>query len=269
MNHQEIISQKIEFLNGHSQKDLGRDALKIIEQDGELANEIRFIEELWKKPELDTTNKPSAQMQARFYQMLSHAQSAEASASRPVPIAREPLLVRLGLFKPAFQTLLLVVVFSVGWSLNSGNLNKQTAHSVALESKVDALNVMVAMSMLRKDTAAERLAGIDYAKSGNLTDKKLTESLLQLLNSDRSSAVRLSAVGAMAAMEDPNEIKEKIVASLSQQSNVIVQMALVELLQNSSGLTEQQLDLVYSNKELDIEVIGVLNEMYKYENKVI
>lgn len=258
MNHQDIISQKIEFLNGNSQQDLSSEALKAIAENDELANEILFIEALWNAPELNTVDKPSAQMQARFYQMLSHAQSTKATTDESKATSRDPLLVRLGLFKPAFQMLLLMVVFGVGWSINSPSSAVKNEQTAALESRVDALNVMVALSMLNKDSAAERLAGIDYAKNVNLADEQLTESLLTLVNSDRSSAVRLSAVEALANKKDQRKIVNSIVESLSRQKNVFVQIALVELLQNSVALNAQQLDLIYSNKNLDSEVIQIL-----------
>lgn len=273
MNHQDIISQKIEFLNGKRTNDLSPETLSMVKQDPELDSEIEFIEQLWKQTELDKVSKPSAQMQARFYQMLSHAQSAEAIAHKAKAsirkTAKEPLLVRLGLFQPAFQVLLLVVVFAAGWSFNSNQLNEQTQHSATLESKVETLNVMVALSMLRQESTAERLAGVDYAKNVNLKDERLIDSLLSLLNSDSSSAVRLSVIDVLASGQQQDHMQERIVDSLSKQANPMVQIALVELLLNYAEVTNKQLKKIFSNQKLDEEVEKLLLARFSSVKKTV
>lgn len=269
MNHQDIISQKIDFLNGYRTNDLSSETLQMVKQDPELASEIEFIVALWKQSELDKVNKPSAQMQARFYQMLSHAQTAEGATHDVKTMTKEPLLVRLGILKPAFQVLLLLVVFSVGWSLNNNQLLEQTQRSAMLESKVETLNVIVTLSMLRKESTAERLAGVDYAKNVSLDDERLMDSLLTLLNSDRSSAVRLSVVDILASGIQQEQMQGKIVDSLSKQTNPIVQVALVKLLQNYDKLSEQQLQKILSNVELDEAVAGLIRKNFSIQTKII
>lgn len=262
MNHQDIISQKIEYLNGNRPKDLSDETLELVNSDPELASEIQFIDEIWNHPHLDTVNKPSAQMQARFYQMLSHAQASDVLHKETKLPVKESLLIKLGFFKPAFQVLLLVAVFGFGWSFKSEQLTVQKQQSALLENKIDTLNVMVALSMLKKESAAERLAGVDYAKNVKLDDKQLTESLLTLLNSDRSSAVRLSVVDLLANRKPETEMVDKIVNSLAQQSNPIVQIALVELLQNTTNLSQSQLTKIYENQSLDSEVMKLLLQRF-------
>ncbi len=269
MNHQDIISQKIEFLNGNRAKDLSPETLAMVKQDPELANELDFIERLWQQSELDKVTQPSAQMQARFYQMLSHAQSTEASMSREQSKPKESLLERLGLFKPAFQVLLLIVMFSFGWSIPSNKLSEQSQYTANLENKVETLNVMVALSMLKKESTAERLAGLDYAKNVSLDDQRLLNSLLGLLNGDRSSAVRLSVVDVLAASQQQYKIQDKIVDSLSKQTNPIVQVALVDLLQSYSNLSQRQLQKIYANEDLDEEVKRLIQQNFTRKKQSI
>ncbi|MBV1909598.1 MAG: hypothetical protein KUG78_09775 [Kangiellaceae bacterium] len=270
MNHQDIISKKIEFLNGNSEQNLSSEAMNILAQDETLANEIKFIEEIWSRPELDSNEQPSAQMQARFYQMLSHAQSADASNIKPKEKEiRQSLLVRLGLFQPAFQALLLVVVFGAGWLLNGEPQQQQNLQASKLEKQVETLNVIVALSMMKQDSAAERLVGVDYAREVGQSNEQLTNSLIGLLNSDRSSAVRLSVVDLLASQSAQDNMKDKIVDSLSRQENVLIQMALVELLQSSTALDDKQLKLIFSNKNLDTEVQDIINRSNGKNNNTI
>jgi hypothetical protein len=260
MNHQDIISQKIEFLNGNSSADLDNEALKIVSADVELAKEIQFIEAIWIKPELESSSKPSAQMQARFYQMLSHAQTTESSQTALASTVKtESFFSRLGLFKPAFQMLLVLVVFSGGWMLSKEDFVESQNSTIAMEKRIDTLNVMVALSLMKQNSIADRLVGVDYAKGGDLANEQLTSSLLHLLNSDRSSAVRLSVVDVLASQNDQDILKTSVVDSLSRQKNVLVQMALLELLQGTSSLTKQQLTLIYSNQDLDYDVRKLLD----------
>lgn len=272
---EDLIAKKIDNLNGLSRGGFETTELDLISSDKELKGELEFIESLWKSEPLDQKQQPSAQMQARFYQMLSQAQTRQSDEKDEPQEIKEPMservsfFERIGWFQPAFQMLLLVIVFAGGWLMSwqkAEPINPQMASSnQVLQEKIDTLNVMVALSMLKNDSASERLAGIDYAKSSGLKDQQVMTTLLGLLNNDRSSAVRLSAVDAISGKDDLKKLKQNLLDSLSQQSSAIVQIALFELLSNSVVLSQQEIKLILANDNLDNSVRSLINE--KFVNK--
>jgi len=277
---QEIIETKIEFLNGNSNDDLSDEMKRQVDSDTSLKSEIRFIESIWQKPELDQTQSPSPQMRANFYQMLSQAQTAQTQPveQASVNIATAEVsdsgswsltgaLQKLGWFQPAFQFALVLGVFSIGWFMAPSAPPQGNINTAALEEQVDTLNVMVALSMLKNDSAAERLAGIDYSKNVGLKDQQLTSTLFSLLNNDRSSAVRISAVESLTNSESLSGIRVSLVESLSKQSNVIVQIALVNALHRAGAFTKDEIELILSNPELDSEVVKLIQHQYQKKSK--
>ncbi|MCW8876321.1 MAG: hypothetical protein OQJ89_13020 [Kangiellaceae bacterium] len=272
---EDLIAKKIDSLNGLSTDTYKAVELEQISNDKELNSELEFIESLWKNDQLSQKQKPSAQMQARFYQMLSHAQTRQSDTSDELKEqaetkpGRTSFLERLGWFQPAFQMLLLVIVFAGGWIMNRqqpASIDPQLAsNNQVLQEKIDTLNVMVAMSMLKNDSAAARLAGIDYAKSSGLKNQQVMTTLLSLLNNDRSSAVRLSAVEAISGKEDMQSLKLNLIDSLTKQGSAIVQIALFELLSKSVVLSQQEIEQILTNDNLDSSVRSLINE--KFVNK--
>lgn len=290
ITQQDIIEAKIAMLNGHTNSELSQSMQSIIESDDSLKEELVFIEKLWKSEENDNLHQPSPDMRARFYQMLSHAQTHAVSVKKPGEqlvsshadssinmhetknlnnenvVAISPQSNH-GLFdwfkniswlKPGFQFAFMVSVFSFGWFLSQSSVQVEPRNNVALEKKIDALNVMVALSMLQDDSASERLAGLQYATQNGLSNQKVTTALVKLIDKDRSSAVRLNAVQILAKQNKISLVRTQLVESLSRQTNPIVQMALAEVLLSRGTLEANELEKILKNTVLDSSVVALL-----------
>ncbi len=254
MKHEDVIAQKIAFLNGTSTDDISQTMKNEISNDQQLNSEIEFIEQLWNNPLEKSDEMPSPQMRANFYQMLSHAQSVQSNHSN----SRQSLNISHWFnLRSLSQVFLLVVCFSAGWFINNLPIDQSNVNA-RLADRIDDLNKVIAMSMLKNDSATERLAGVDYAGSENLDNHLVTETLIELLNNDRSSVVRLSVVNALSKRSNLVYLQNDIVESLSLQKNALVQLALFELLQNSPPLSEKQISNILSNEQLDKEINRLL-----------
>ena len=98
-----------------------------------------------------------------------------------------------------------------------------------------------------------------------MNNQQVMTTLLGLLNNDRSSAVRLSAVEAISNQEDLQSLKLNLIDSLTKQGSAIVQIALFELLSKSVVLSQQEIEEILANENLDSSVRSLINE--KFVNK--
>jgi HEAT repeat protein len=88
----------------------------------------------------------------------------------------------------------------------------------------------VALSLLDRPSASERLLGVSYSSEvAHPTGKTLT-ALFETLDSDENTNVRLAAVEALYLFRDEPGVKDNLVHSLGVQNAPQVQVALIDLL---------------------------------------
>jgi len=175
-------------------------------------------EQLWDALETVADREPSENLRRNFYHALSEA-------ARPpwwrawLDALRHPLV-------PAFATL--VIGLAIGSQLGAPG---QSAPEIdALRAEVESLNTTVALTLMDKDSAGERLQGITVA--ANLgPDPRLGQALLQVAANDSSTSVRSAAIDALGPhMQRDAGIAAEIERLLMDTSSPLVQLALAELI---------------------------------------
>ncbi|TQV85824.1 hypothetical protein [Aliikangiella coralliicola] len=270
MKHEDIIAKKIELLQAGDGQNLPEEMQQLVDSSPELASEISFMEALWQADNHQPVEQPSQQMDARFYQMLSQTQSELNSAKPPLEATTKNKpdstlsgwLTRLFNPQPLATMALLVMVFGLGYVTNNTS-PEPTPHVSAvvskLEQKIETLNTMVALNMLNDQSASGRLAGVSYSMS-NQANGKVTQTLLQLLNSDSSSAVRLAIVDTVSQRLNEEKLQNQLLDSITKQDSPIVQIALIQLLlKDGSQTSKKQIYALLENNQLIDEVADYLN----------
>ena len=250
MNDEQIIQAKINFLSGESQNDLSAEMNVFVAKDLTLVEELKFIEKFWNSTKDSDDELPSSQLSNNFYAMLDQAKSAQQSTQQSIEASRDnkqnkstffQLFENLFIGKPVLQFATIMMVFTLGYFLNQPQYIEQDEAMVNLQKQVKALNSMVALSMIQKNSASERLAGVSYSKQSNVEDETLTMALIELLNSDSSSAVRLAVIDADYTRGSILSLQAKLLESIPKQSNALVQMGLIRLiLEKGNALGKQK-----------------------------
>ena len=185
-------------------------------------------------------------MRSNFYQMLEQQKQTKPEAPGVLDSLRQWFTDRSAGMQPAFQFALVCIVFMAGMGTQTLMQSDDNNAVAALESQVDELNVMVALSLLQKSSASERLSGVAYSSRGGEMTEALVTELLKLLESDKSTAVRLAIIEALSDYAMIGVIEEQILDALLKQDNVLVQIQLVELLKNhgSQNIIHQLLEQI-------------------------
>ncbi|MFT5519580.1 MAG: hypothetical protein ACI9IA_000163 [Enterobacterales bacterium] len=261
MNDEQIIQAKISFLSGESQNDLSAEMNDFVAKDSTLEQELNFIEKFWNSTKEVTDELPSSQLSNNFYAMLDQAKSVQQSTQqtnqRAIEASKEKnkstffqLIENLFTAKPVLQFATIMMVFTLGYYLNQPQYNEHDEAMANLQKQVTTLNSMVALSMIQKSSASERLAGVSYSKQSNVEDETLTMALIELLNSDSSSAVRLAVIDAVYTRGSILNLQDNLLESIPKQSNALVQMGLIRLiLEKGDALGKRQ---VIEMKTLDL-----------------
>ncbi len=138
----------------------------------------------------------------------------------------------VGLRRPAlrlgFASLLLVAGFLGGYLIHSGKSGQEEL--ATLRDEVHDMRQMVTISLLKQESASERLKGVSWSNQVSSPDPEFLSTLLHTLNYDPNVDVRLAAVDALSRFAGESSIREGLVKSLKRQSSPMVQISLIDLL---------------------------------------
>lgn len=199
-------------------------------------SELESLSSVWTKLGVLPEEEPSERLRARFYSMLAaYKQGLEQErAARSWGHAFSLWLERWWPRRPVVQLGTALGLLAMGlaagfWLRSSPNA---AADMLPLRQEMQDMRATLAMSLLDNNSASERLRGVNMSVRMDQPDERLLDSLLQTLDSDPSSNVRLAVVDALYLFRDHSSVRRRLSESLSRQTNPLVQVALIDLIVN-------------------------------------
>ncbi len=196
--------------------------------------EHESLNRLWQKLSAIPSEEPGSSVRARFYAMLEGYQQGLGGARELSP-RQTSLAERFGAWfgRPAalqfgLASLLLVAGFFAGYTLRAGrNGNEEMA---SLREEVHEMRQMVTISLLKQQSASERLRGVSWSSQVSRPDPEFLSTLVHTLNFDPNVDVRLASVDALSRFAGEANVREELVKSLPRQDSPLVQISLIDLL---------------------------------------
>jgi HEAT repeat protein len=180
--------------------------------------------------------KPGPQMRQRFYAELELQKSAREL--RVAPEIRwidrlNNLVARLWPKQPAVQFAIALVCLLVGYVIGfrvDGGGNGSNGDVAQLRSEVVNMQRLVMLSLLKTESASERIRGANWSERITRPDPEVFSALFESLNYDPVVNVRLAALEALSKYYDETEVKKGIIGSLLRQTSPLVQLALIQVI---------------------------------------
>lgn len=99
-----------------------------------------------------------------------------------------------------------------------------------LRNELASMRQLVVVSMLKQQSASERLQGVSYSLAQDEADPRVLEALLHTLRYDNSVDVRLAALDALGHFSSHQDVRKGLIDSLGTQQSPLVQVALIDVL---------------------------------------
>ncbi len=129
--------------------------------------------------------------------------------------------------KIAASIALLIAAFSLGTQITVYQSNKEIA---LLKQEISETKNLVMLNMLKQHSASERIKAVSYAYEMEDADKEMIDALVNVMNYDKSTNVRLEAINALHYFGDKKEVRLAMTQSLRLQTEPNLQIALIEML---------------------------------------
>jgi hypothetical protein len=211
--------------------------------------EMAELSGLWERLADLPVPEVSQAMHNKWQATLSGMQVAQPATPTPInaPLTSAPLtsarrntgwkfsLAALSPNRPVWQAtaaaacLLLGVLIGVRYQTTSSEHNGEVAR---LRQEVNSTRELVSLSLLRQQSAAERLRGVDYTTRmpAMAMDGQVIDALVQAVSADSNVNVRLAAIDALTRLSGNASVRQSMVSALKQQDSPMVQAALIDYL---------------------------------------
>ena len=138
------------------------------------------------------------------------------------------LLFAPALYRVAAAVTLLILGAGIGYWITRHYDNREELAAIRLEMQQTKA---LMMKMLDNDqSASQRIRGVNVANTMNEADDEIVSALVNAMNNDPNSNVRLAALDALGKLSDDGKVRTALVRSLPKQNDPVVQIALIQLL---------------------------------------
>ncbi len=197
--------------------------------------DCRAVSELWSQLGELPEESPRPEVGARFRTMLAAYRHGLEQAEQPKVRKAFSLAEWLYGWWPAkleHQVALAAACLAVGVAIGFAASSKgPSAQEFArLHDELRGTREMVAVSLMRQQSASDRLRGVSWSTRLNRPDEEVLGALLAAVDQDPSVDVRLAAADALRRYSNVPEVGQGMVTALGRSDSPLVQIALIDAL---------------------------------------
>ena len=201
--------------------------------------EYAALSETWTEFARLPDEVPSPMLRKNFYAELERHKSASKLRHAPEQRGIDRLnafLVRLWPKQPAIQfgiaLVCLLVGYIVGFRIDGGGV-AGNGDVTQLKSEVLNMQRLVMLSLMKTESASDRIRGANWSERINRPDQEVVGALFEALNYDPNVNVRLAALDALSKFYDQLEVKQGLIGSLLRQTSPLIQLTLIKVISTS------------------------------------
>jgi len=185
--------------------------------------EAEGLKSLWSKLDLLYSGEPLPEVRSRFYSALgAYGDGLSSARERSRFWPSHPAW-------PLAAAAALLIGLGLGYATNSRSDGRESSEVAQLRGEVKNMRQLVALSLLREQSASERLSGIGWANQVDSSNGQVLSALLDSVNHDPNVNVRLAAADALRTFAMNAAARKEIAKSITRQAAPLVQIALIDL----------------------------------------
>jgi len=231
MKCEDVESVMIDYLDKTLEKEHRDEVEKHLETCERCFDELKDFQQIFRDAESAQAQQPDETLRINFYHML-HAELNKQVMNKKEKNVHLPSFYRpTVIVRIAAAVLLLLAGTFIGAYLNKSINKGNDAGQVAqLRSEVNSMKELMMFDMLKEESPSQRIKAVNYSNEMEAPDENILEALTKTLNRDKNINVRLAAAYSLAKFADRQPVLDSLVASLSMQTEPILQVVLINIL---------------------------------------
>lgn len=218
MDKDKLESMLIEYIDGSIGE---QDRITIVQ---ELANNPEAeklytqLVEVMRSTSQSTVLMPSAALKNSFDQLLAREAGSKHAA--------KSVSLNVVVYRAAAAILVVLVVGFGGYAIyKDSQYQKQLAF---LKEEIERNKKQMMVLLGNEHSASTRMMGVSVAYEMDTPDDEIVKVLVQTMNTDPNTNVRLSALDALGKFSDEKIVRKAMIESLATQQDPVVQIALIQ-----------------------------------------
>jgi hypothetical protein len=259
MRCEDIQSVLIDFLDDRMDAIRRQEVVTHLEVCENCRQEESQLRELLRAVAETPEEQPPGTLRENFKRMMQTppATSGVAETSRDsaeTPVKKLPLhLPAIGWNSPvsrvAVAILLLLTGFGIGLKTANNRDGATPTQMAELKSEVRDVKQTLMLSMLKQESASDRIKAVDYAEEIVNPNQQILGALITTLNHDKNVNVRLASLYSLSKFAGNRTVLDSLVVSLNQQTEPIIQIVMISILtQNRAAGAIKPLQDIISNQ---------------------
>ncbi|MFY9243104.1 MAG: HEAT repeat domain-containing protein [Polaribacter sp.] len=168
---------------------------------------------------------PDKELELNFNKMLAKEKLA-LKTSKLIPLKANNRVFK-SILKVAATILLMISSYLYGSYKDNMYKVKEIA---TLQQEKKEIQTVATLSLMENESASKRLQAVSYAKAFVQPDDKILRLLIDKMNNDRHTNVRLAAANALAKFAKNNTVKQALIKTLEEEKNANMQIELIQIL---------------------------------------
>jgi len=231
MKCEEVETKMIDYLDKTLSESEGHEIEKHLETCERCLDELRDTQQVLNLISDSEMIKPDDSLRINFYHMLHSEIKKSSESSRQIIHKTLSPWYNSPRYRVAAGIALLICGTFVGMLINGGfNYSSASNELKQLRSEVLDLKKATMFTMLKEESSSDRIQAVSYAGDLRNPDQNVIDELIKTLNSDKNVNVRMAAAYALSKFADQRAVSDSLVKSLSQQSDPILQVTLINIL---------------------------------------
>jgi hypothetical protein len=221
----EMNSLMIDHIDGKLTGELGKYVERHIEKHPEALKEYNELKEVINLLDIDNELDVPEKGKSDFLTML---EEQKGKASETGNIRKINWLNKSTFYQVAAAvTLILVGYLGSLWVDSFRQSNFQ-----ALENELNDMKELVIKTMMKQESASERIQGVLTVNELKEPDEEILNALITTMNYDDNVNVRMAALEALTNFADYELVKNAFIQALLNQDNPTIQIKLISILVN-------------------------------------
>lgn len=222
----------IDYVEGNLEGELRNHVERTIEKSAEWKLEFERLSKVLNLMGETAELKPDASLRMDFDAMLAEEMESEQGAKQ---VQMQPNMQST--VEPSKNQWFMRIAASVALVALGGVIgvlvmkNQQNQEELAaLKTEMEMTRNIVMASLQNQSSASNRLSGVNTAMALEVSDKEIVTALVNTMNTDDNTNVRLAAVSALARFSDEVEVRKELLKALETQKDPLVLINLINLM---------------------------------------
>ena len=168
--------------------------------------------------------QPTSNLKASFQEMLANEKKSQTKV-----IALQP--AKQHRYKSMLQIAASVAILFTGYLIGGYQESQNSQQEIAVyQNEQKQLKENMMLAMIDNASPSKRIKAVNYTEAFTTPDTKILEALIDRMQNDSNSNVRLSAAEALSKFTDSELVRTSLIETLTIEKNPSIQIEVIQIL---------------------------------------